>query len=238
MYLERLEHLLGRRDSRIYVGLGVRQGHEARLVLGGGQVEPALEHATVPLGELGLKGGKEGGREGGREGEIIAHERGEEGWGEGREEQSSIGLLSQANPTTQHKKDNNPTQERQQPNNPTQDRQTPRRPYRVTLGGISEASDRARREEEAEHTADVPPAHLVARSLGLLQDAEEGGKEGGREGGREGRVGVSRLQLVLTSCRHKVGKRKRMGVVTSIYTLPPFLPSSLPPSLRPSLPTR
>ena len=61
----------------------MRQGHEARLVLGGGQVDPALEHAAVPLGELRLKGerGGKGGREGGREGGRSVHAF---KWGEGR----------------------------------------------------------------------------------------------------------------------------------------------------------
>lgn len=69
--LEGLEHLLGRRNGGVDVGLGVGQGHEARLVLGGGQVEPTLEHATVPLGKLSLREGeRKGGREGGGRDEM------------------------------------------------------------------------------------------------------------------------------------------------------------------------
>ena len=78
---KRLEHLLGRRDGGVDVGLGVRQGHEARLVLGGGQVEATLEHATVPLGELSLRE-REIGRERGRRRVRLLHRRRKGGkWG-------------------------------------------------------------------------------------------------------------------------------------------------------------
>ena len=56
-----------------------------------------------------------------------------------------------------------------------------KRTHRVALGGVTEASDGALGEEEAEHAADVPTAHRVARRRALLQDA---GREGGEEGGK------------------------------------------------------
>lgn len=52
--LQGLEDLLGGLDRAVDVLLGVGQAHEASLVLGGGKVHATLEHATVPLGELGL----------------------------------------------------------------------------------------------------------------------------------------------------------------------------------------
>merc|ERR1740138_766434 len=46
------EDLLGHRDSVLDVGVGVREGHEAGLVLRGGEVHAALEHASVPPRKL------------------------------------------------------------------------------------------------------------------------------------------------------------------------------------------
>jgi len=65
------EDLLGHGDGVRNVGVRVGERHEASLVLRGRQVDAALQHAAMPLGELGRV-------RFGRVGEALDRARGEE----------------------------------------------------------------------------------------------------------------------------------------------------------------